>query len=99
LKPSIDENYDKVLLKLSVDYNSSSDLDINTFYKLLSKFGVISYKKNDTWYNTYKFEEVVSKRISTKNDVYIGINSSVADSDSIKIVFDVRGLRYEYILK
>ena len=99
LKPSIDENYDKVILKLNIDYKSSSDLDINTFYKLLSKFGAINYKKGDTWYLTYKFEEIVSKKVSRNNDVYVGLNSNIINSESIKIVFDVRGLRYEYILK
>lgn len=99
LKPSIDENYDKVVLKLNVDYSSSSDLDINTFYKLLSKFGAVYYKIGDTWNKTYKFEEIFSKRVSSDKAVYIGLNSNIMNSESIKLVFDVRGLRYEYILK
>lgn len=99
LKPSIDENYDKIVLKLNADYNSSSELDVNTFYKLLSKFGMISYKINDTWYNLYKFEEIKSKKVSIKNDVYIGVNSDIVNADAIKFVFDVRGLKYEYIIK
>lgn len=99
LKPTIDENYDKVVLKINVDYSSDSDLGINNFYKLLSKFGFISYKKKDTWYKAYKFEEIISKKTLNNKDVYIGINSNIMDSESIKIVFDVRGLKYEYILK
>ena len=98
LKPSINENYDKIILKLDMEYNSESDLDINTFYKLLSKFGTISYKIGDTWYNNSKFEEIKSKKISSSN-VYIGINSNILNADSIKIVFNVRGSIYEYILK
>lgn len=99
LTPSINENYDKVVLKLNVEYISNSDLDVDTFYKLLSKFGIISYKINDTWYNTYKFEEIKSSKVSSKNNIYIGVNSSVINADSIKFVFNVRGLNYEYILK
>ncbi|MBR6690855.1 MAG: hypothetical protein IKL65_05935 [Bacilli bacterium] len=99
LRPSINENYDKAILKLNINYKSTSDLDINSFYKLLSKFGFVSYKIGDNWINTYKFEEIKSKRVSLKNDVYIGVNSNIMNAESIKIVFDVRGLRYEYILK
>lgn len=99
LKPSLNQNYDKVVLKFDVNYTNESDLDIDSFYKLLSKFGIISYKKGDNWYNIYDFEEILSKRISSKKDVYVGINSDIVDSESIKIIFDVRGLRYEYILK
>lgn len=99
LKPSIDENYDKVVLKLDVKYNSESDLDIDTFYKLLSKFGSISYRIGDTWYNFYKFEEIKSKRVSSKNNVYVGVNSNISKAESIKIVFNVRDSKYEYVLK
>lgn len=99
LRPSIDKNYDKVILKLNVDYNSNNDLDVKTFYLLLSKFGSISYKKNDTWNNIYNFEEIKSLRVSSKNDIYVGVHSNIIDADSIKLVFNVRGLKYEYILK
>ena len=99
LKPSIDENYDKVILKLNIDYSYSGDLAIKTFYNLLSKFGAVNYKKGDTWYSIYKFEEIASKKISTQKDIYIGLNSNIIGSEAIKVVFDVRGLRYEYILK
>ena len=99
LKPSIDENYDKTILKLNIEYNSDSDLNVNTFYQLLSKFGTISYRINNLWYTTSEFEEITSKRVSTENDVYIGINSNIMNANSIKMIFDIRGLRYEYIIK
>ena len=99
LKPSIDENYDKVILKLEVEYIGNSDLNINNFYSLLSSFGTISYQIDSDWINTYKFEEIVSKRVLSKNNVYIGVNSNILKADSIKFIFNVRGQKYEYILK
>lgn len=99
LKPSIDKNYDKTILNLNIDYKANSDLGIDTFYKLMSKFGSISYKVGNTWINTNAFEEIISKRVSVKNNVYIGINSNILSADSIKILFNIRGIRYEYILK
>lgn len=99
LRPSLDENYDKVILKLNVDYKSTSYLDVKTFYNLLSKFGVLEYKISDKWYTNYKFEEIKSKKVNSKTDVYIGVNSNVLNAESIKFVFNVRGLKYEYLLK
>lgn len=99
LKPSINENYDKTILKLNVEYTESSELDVRNFYSLLSNFGIISYKIDDKWINTYKFEEIISKKVSTKNNVYIGINSNILNAKSIKLVFNIRGQKYEYILK
>ena len=99
LKASIDKNYDKVILKLDVEYNSENDLDINTFYKFLSKFGDIYYSIGDTWYKISDFEEIKSKRISAKNSVYLGVNSNILNAESIKFVFNIRDSRYEYILK
>ncbi len=99
LKPSIDENYDKTILKLEVIYTENSDLDVNTFYSLLSNFGMISYRKEGNCINTHKFEEIVSKRAPLLNNVYIGVNSNILNAESIKLIFDIRGQKYEYILK
>ena len=99
LKPSIDQNYDKVVLKLDVEYIDNSDLNINNFYLLLSKFGTISYKVNDRWINIYKFEEIVSKKVVQKNNVYLGVNSNILNADSIKLIFNIRGQKYMYIIK
>lgn len=99
LKPSIDENYDKVVLKMGVEYIGNSDLGVKNFYSLLSNFGMISYKIDNVWINTHKIEEIVSKKVSSKNNVYIGLNSNILNADSIKLVFNIRGQKYEYILK
>ena len=99
LKPSINENYDKVILKLDVEYKEESDLNVDSFYKLLSNFGSISYQVNGNWISTYKIEGIVSKKVSLKGQVYIGVDSNIVNADSIKFVFDIRGQKYEYILK
>ncbi len=99
LKPTIDENYDKVVMRIDVDYVGNNDLGVKDFYSLLSNFGIISYKVDDVWINTYKFEEIVSKKVSSKNNVYIGVNSNILNADSIKLVFNIRGQKYEYGLK
>lgn len=99
LKPSIDENYDKTILKLNVDYNEDNQLDIDSFYEFLSKFGMVSYRIDGKWVSTSKFEEITSKKVNLKNNVYIGLNNNILKADSIKLVFNIRSQRYEYILK
>lgn len=100
IKPSANQNFDKHVLKISVDYSNNSNLSMNKFYQFFSNFGSIEYKKNETWYSQSSgFEELKSKKIDNKNNVYIGINSSITSADSIKLVFNIRNSKYEYILK
>lgn len=100
LKASIDENFDKYILKLNVEYLNNSTLKLNDFYDFFAKFGNISYKIDNTWYlQSSKFEEIKSSKLSENNIVYIGVDSKIMNSSNIKLVFNVRGSRYEYILK
>ncbi len=100
LRASIDKNYDKYILRLNLEYSDSSGLDLNSFYKFFSNFGQIDYYINNTW-NTQSsgFEEIKSTRVSDKDNVYIGIKSEIANASLIKLVFNIRGSKYEYILK
>ena len=100
IKASIDKNYDKHVLKLNVEYFDNSNLKISNFYNFLSKFGNIQYKINNKWYIQMNgFEQIKSTRINKKNIEYIGINSNIMNATSIKLVFTIRGHKYEYILK
>ena len=100
IKPSINENFDKTILKLNVEYLDESDLDTKNFYDFFSKFGTIYYKIGDTWYfQRGKFEEIKSNKVNDKKNVYVGINSKIKNATSIKLVFDIRNAKYEYILK
>ena len=99
IKPSIDKNFDKVILRLNVDYNDNTDR-IKSFYKLFSMYGIINYNIGGNWYSQNgAFEEIKSSKVNAKNNVYIGVNSNIIIADSIKLVFNIRGSRYEYVLK
>ena len=45
------------------------------------------------------FEEIKSNKTSDNKNVYIGINEVITNAESIKLVFSVRGAKYEYVLK
>lgn len=100
IKASIDENFDKYVLKLDVEFFNNSNVDAVNFYEFFNDFGSIHYKKGETWYlQKSKFEELKSKKVDNKNNVYMGINSNILNSDSIKLVFNIRGSKYQYLLK
>jgi hypothetical protein len=100
ITPTINENFDKHILKLNVNYSNKSNLNINTFYDFFSKFGVIEYKIGEKLYNqNSNFEELKSKKIDNKNNVYIGINSNISQADSINLIFNIRDSKYVYTLK
>lgn len=100
ITPSIDKNFDKSVLKLNVDFSNKGELNIIDFYKLFSTFGTIKYKIGDNWYIQKKdFEELKSKKVSSKNNVYVGVNSKIMNAESIIILFEIRGNTYEYKIK
>ena len=98
--PTINENFDKHILKLEVEYNDESDLNINKFYDFFLKFGIIEYKTDDKIYtqNT-NFEELKSKKTDNKNNIYIGINSNISNAEHINLIFNIRNSKYTYIIK
>lgn len=100
LKPSINENFDKAILKITVEYLNESTLDSKNFYDFFNMFGSIYYNVDGEWkIQNSKFENLSPLKVKTNNDVYIGINSEALRADSLKLVFNVRGTRYEYLLK
>jgi len=101
ITPSLDQNFDKVILKINVDYiNNNTELKLKSFFDFFNTFGSIKYRIGDTWYTqSTSFEQLKSKKVDNKNNIYIGVNSNVLNAESIKLVFSVRNINYEYILK
>ena len=101
ITPSIDQNFDKVIMRLIVDYeNKEKDIELNSFFDFFNTFGLIKYKLGDSWYTqSTGFERLESKKVKNKNKVYIGVDSKILNAESIKFIFNVRNLNYEYILK
>lgn len=100
ITPNINQNFDKHVLKLNVDYLDESKLNIKTFYEFFSKFGAIEYKIGDALYvQKSNFEELKSKKIDNQNNVYIGVDSNISNADSINLVFNIRDAKYTYALK
>lgn len=100
LKPTLNTNFDKYIMKINVEYSDNSTLNVPTFYKFFSNFISIYYLVDDVWYvQSTNFEEIKSTKVSSGNDVYIGVNSKIANATSLKFVLNIRDSKYEYIIK
>ena len=92
IKASIDENFDKTVLKLNVDTN------IN-FLNFFKNYASIVYKINNTEYIQDNNFELLKPKKSESADIFIGINKNILNADSIKILFKKRDIKIEYILR
>ena len=99
VKPSIDEDYDKTLIKLNLEYKNDSELKLSKFYNLLTNFGYIEYKLNDKTKTQSKVELVISTKTSEKNIVYLGVIKEIKNAQEINFVFNIRGKKYIYKIK
>ena len=95
LKPSIDQNFDKVIARFKVNFTNNSDIKLSSFYDLINKFGIFMY--DDKVQYSY-FEEIKSTKKNT-GYIYIGVNSEALTANSIKLMFYIRNTKVEYVLK
>jgi hypothetical protein len=96
LMPGYIDNYDKVLLKLSADFESSKI----TFDKFIDYFGTIEYKiNNETKTMKTQIENVKPKKATSSGIYYFSVYKEIKDADEIRLIFKIRGNEYIYILK
>ena len=100
LKPSLNENFDKSILRLKVEYKNESNINTDSFYDFFNKFGMVYYNIDGEW-KTQKsrFEKLSPLKIVSPDNVYIGVNSEILKADQIRLIFNIRGSKYEYLLK
>jgi len=100
LTPTLNKNFDKVILMLDVDFSNNSKFTNMNFYNFFEKFCSLYYKKDGVWYSQGSdFELIKSRKSNQKNKIYVGVNDKIMNSDSIKLVYKIRNSKYEYILK
>lgn len=103
IKPVLDENYDKVLLKINAVLEMDKELNVDSIIDpvdLIRSYGKIVYKINDkTYIDKSNFNEINPKRISVKNEYYMEINKDVLNSEEIYLILDIRNKLYKYKIK
>lgn len=99
--PSINSNYDKVLLKINGTLEYERNIEgITDLYDFIEKFGKLYYvidgqKKQQN----ISFKEVKSKKVNSNNTYYVEVLEEVINASNISIKFTIRNKNYEYILK
>ena len=77
LKPSINENFDKYILKLDVEYSDNSSLEMTNFYKFVENFGSLYYYLNDSCYEEEtKFVNPRKTKIHFTKEMMVEINGN-----------------------
>ncbi len=101
LMPSINSNYDKVLLKLSGFFQADNQLpDVYDLYDFIEKFGKLSYVINgQEKVQKINFKEVKSKKVNQENIYYIEVLEEIKNAEKISFFFTIRNQNYEYVLK
>jgi len=99
IKPILNSNYDKVLLKVSgnitIDENITYD-GINNLYDILNLFGRIEYKKDNKTYKISDLKKIDPKKYNDKNVYYIELNSDINNASEAYLIINVRNYEYKY---
>ena len=98
IKPEINRDFDKAVIRLNVDFKNESEFKYK-FYGLLTTFGYIEYKIGDTTKIQKDIESITSNKKSEKGIVYLGVNKEIKDASEVNFVFSVRGKKYVYKVK
>ena len=101
IRPNIDSNYDKTLIKfefaISQDEVLTTD-SLNSMYKLISTFGTIQYKIDDVVKRqTIGFNQIIPSKTKENNINYIEIVKEVETASEINLILKIRNS--EYIIK
>jgi len=102
LKPILNTNYDKALLKIEGQASMDNDLNnknIHDLYTIINYFGKIKYRSgNKTKYYT-SLTRIISKKAVGINSCYIEVPKEIISSEQVSLIIDVRDKSYEYIIK
>lgn len=101
LKPNLNTNYEKTLLKLTGFLNYENQIQgIYDLYDFIESFGKICYTIDGSLkIQSIDSNQIVSKKAKDLNNIYIEVPKEIQNSDSIFIVFTVRNKVYQYYLK
>ena len=102
VRPNLNTNYDKVLLKIKGSFEIDSDLSIskpNKLFNFIEKYGSIIYKIDDKEYEISNLTQVISNKINDSNTIFIEVPSTLWDASEYKLKIKLRNNVYIYNLK
>lgn len=101
IKPILNTNYDKALIKikglLEID-NSLSIVKPSKLFEFIEKYGTITYKIGEQQYNISSLTQVIPNKINNSNTIYLEVPSNIMDANEIKLKIRIRNNVYVYNL-
>lgn len=101
LKPNINSNYDKTLIKFEFEVSKDEILTtdaLNNMNKLINTFGIIEYKiGNVTKRQTTGFSQIIPSKTKKNNINYIEVVKEIENASEVNLILKVRNS--EYIIK
>ena len=100
--PSLSDNYDKAILKLenTINFNNQEIKNFNSLADFITRYGSFKYTINneEKMMNTV-IKEVKPLKSNYKNISYFEVYKEMKDATKITLLLNIRGQKYEYILK
>lgn len=93
IKPILNTNYDKTLIKLEADSVNLSLPDIIKYY------GKIEYKINEDYFVEDNLNTLIPHNNINKNTYYIEVNKDITKSLEVNLILDIRNSLYKYKIK
>ena len=100
IKPTVTSSKAKTLLKLNGNITYENKINnITNLYDYINAFGSIEYKYNGKNYIEKNDFNNISFTKTKDEFIYIEVDKEIMYSEEIKLVFNIRNNKYEYILK
>lgn len=102
VKPSINSNYDKVLLKLTGKLDKKDYIinDVHDLYDFIEDFGTLKYVIDGKEHTQpIKIKQILPKNVKQANTYYIEVVDDVMEAESMSITLQIRNKTYKYLLK
>lgn len=101
IKPILNTNYDKVLIKIKGLLEIDSNLSIerpSKLFEFIEKYGSITYKVGEQQYKITSLTQVIPNKINDSNTIYLEVPINILEASEIKLKIKIRNNIYVYNL-
>lgn len=102
IKPILNTNYDKVLLKITGSFEIDNTLAIikpTNLFEFIEKYGSVEYMIGEEEYSITNLTQVVPNKLNNANVIYLEVPISIMEASRINLKIKLRNNVYIYSLK
>lgn len=101
VRPGLNTNYDKTILKIDGAYEFNTKLDIinaNRLGQILANYGTITYSLNGLP-KVYSLTEVKPTKATADTTAYLEVPKEIEQATNIDLILHIRNYKYVYSIK